>query len=169
MVYTTNFVSIILQQTKPRMKKRFFLAIAAMLTLLPSMAQQRNTFKENQLATFGAHISAGDGLMLGVQAQYHLDSPIRLEGRASTMPAFFPSLIIGVNGHYLFPMNQHITLYPLIGIEAGVGWETGYIGANFGGGMQLELTDNIFLTTEVTGLISRASSGRLTVGMHYRF
>ena len=50
-----------------------------------------------------------------------------------------------------------------------MGWETGYIGANFGGGMQLELTDDIFLTTEVTGLISRASSGRLTVGMHYRF
>ena len=50
-----------------------------------------------------------------------------------------------------------------------VGWETGYIGANFGGGMQLELTDDIFLTTEVTGLFSRASSGRLTVGMHYRF
>ena len=35
--------------------------------------------------------------------------------------------------------------------------------------MQIELTDDIFLTTEVTGLISSVSAGRLTVGMHYRF
>lgn len=151
------------------MKKRLFLTLAAVLTLLPSMAQQRNTFKENQLATFGAHISAGDGLMLGLQAQYNLDNPIRLEGRVSTLPTVFPSLIVGVNGHYLFPMNQQITLYPLVGVEAGMGWNKGYIGANFGGGMQIELTDDIFLTTEVTGLISSVSAGRLTVGMHYRF
>ena len=74
-----------------------------------------------------------------------------------------------MNGHYLFPMNKQITLYPIVGVEAGLGNAPGYIGANFGGGAQLELTNNIFLTTELTGIISRASTGRLTVGMHYRF
>ena len=74
-----------------------------------------------------------------------------------------------MNGHYLFPINQKLTLYPVVGVEAGLGNASGYIGANFGGGAQLELTNNIFLTTELTELISNFSTGRLTVGMHYRF
>ena len=149
------------------MKKCIFLALAAMVALLPASAKEKQTFDPNQAATFGAHISAGDGFTLGVQAQYNLDEPIRLEGRVATMLSAFPSLIFGVNGHYLFPINQKLTLYPIVGVEAGFG--TSYIGANFGGGAQLELTNNIFLTTELTELISRASAGRLTVGMHYRF
>ena len=150
------------------MKKCIFLALAAMVALLPASAKEKPTFDPNQAATFGAHISAGYGIALGVQAQYNLDEPIRLEGHVSTTLADFPYIIFGVNGHYLFPMNKQITLYPIVGVEAGLGNAPGYIGANFGGGAQLELTNNIFLTTELTGIISRASTGRLTVGMHYR-
>lgn len=151
------------------MKKYLFLALAAMAALLPASAKEQQTFDPNQAATFGAHISAGYGIALGVQAQYNLDEPIRLEGHVSTKLAHFPYIIFGVNGHYLFPINEKLTLYPVVGVEAGLGNAPGYIGANFGGGAQLELTDNIFLTTELTGIISRASTGRLTVGMHYRF
>jgi len=151
------------------MKKCIFLALAAMAALLPASAKEKPTFDPNQAATFGAHISAGYGIALGVQAQYNLDEPIRLEGRVATTLAHFPYIIFGVNGHYLFPINEKLTLYPVVGVEAGLGNAPGYIGANFGGGAQLELTDNIFLTTELTELISRASAGRLTVGMHYRF
>lgn len=151
------------------MKKCIFLALAAMVALLPASAKEKPTFDPNQAATFGAHISAGYGIALGVQAQYNLDEPIRLEGRVATTLAHFPYIIFGVNGHYLFPINEKLTLYPVVGVEAGLGNAPGYIGANFGGGAQLELTDNIFLTTELTELISRASAGRLTVGMHYRF
>lgn len=149
------------------MKKCIFLALAAMAALLPASAKEKPTFDPNQAATFGAHISAGNGIALGVQAQYNLDEPIRLEGRVATMPSAFPNLIVGVNGHYLFPINEKLTLYPVVGVEARFG--ASYIGANFGGGAQLELTNNIFLTTELTELISRYSAGRLTVGMHYRF
>lgn len=151
------------------MKKCLFLALAAMVALLPASAKEKPTFDPNQAATFGAHISAGYGIALGVQAQYNLDEPIRLEGRVATTLAHFPYIIFGVNGHYLFPINEKLTLYPVVGVEAGLGNAPGYIGANFGGGAQLELTNNIFLTTELTELISRASAGRLTVGMHYRF
>ncbi len=151
------------------MKKCIFLALAAMVALLPASAKEKQTFDPNQAATFGAHISAGYGVALGVQAQYNLDEPIRLEGHVSTTLANFPYIIFGVNGHYLFPINKQFTLYPIVGVEAGLGNAPGYIGANFGGGAQLELTNNIFLTTELTGIISRASTGRLTVGMHYRF
>lgn len=151
------------------MKKCLFLALAAMVALLPASAKEKQTFDPNQAATFGAHISAGYGIALGVQAQYNLDEPIRLEGRVATTLAHFPYIIFGVNGHYLFPINEKLTLYPVVGVEAGLGNAPGYIGANFGGGAQLELTNNIFLTTELTELISRASAGRLTVGMHYRF
>ena len=151
------------------MKKCIFLALAAMVALLPASAKEKPTFDPNQAATFGAHISAGYGIALGVQAQYNLDEPIRLEGRVATTLAHFPYIIFGVNGHYLFPINEKLTLYPVVGVEAGLGNAPGYISANFGGGAQLELTNNIFLTTELTELISRASAGRLTVGMHYRF
>lgn len=151
------------------MKKYLFLALAAMVALLPASAKEKPTFDPNQAATFGAHISAGYGIALGVQAQYNLDEPIRLEGRVATTLAHFPYIIFGVNGHYLFPINEKLTLYPVVGVEAGLGNAPGYISANFGGGAQLELTNNIFLTTELTELISRASAGRLTVGMHYRF
>lgn len=151
------------------MKKCIFLALAAMVALLPASAKEKPTFDPNQAATFGTHISAGYGIALGVQAQYNLDEPIRLEGRVATTLAHFPYIIFGVNGHYLFPINEKLTLYPVVGVEAGLGNAPGYIGANFGGGAQLELTNNIFLTTELTELISRASAGRLTVGMHYRF
>ena len=151
------------------MKKCIFLALAAMVALLPASAKEKPTFDPNQAATFGAHISAGYGIALGVQAQYNLDEPIRLEGRVATTLAHFPYIIFGVNGHYLFPINEKLTLYPVVGVEAGLGNAPGYIGANFGGGAQLELTNNIFLTTELTELISRASADRLTVGMHYRF
>lgn len=151
------------------MKKYLFLALAAMVALLPASAKEKQTFDPNQAATFGAHISAGDGFTLGVQAQYNLDEPIRLEGHVSTRSAHFPYIIFGVNGHYLFPINQKLTLYPVVGVEAGLGNAPGYIGANFGVGAQLELTNNIFLTTELTEIIRHASTGRLTVGMHYRF
>ncbi len=151
------------------MKKFLFLALAAMVALLPLSAKEKQTFDPNQAATFGAHISAGDGFTLGVQAQYNLDEPIRLEGHVSTRSAHFPYIIFGVNGHYLFPINQKLTLYPVVGVEAGLGNAPGYIGANFGVGAQLELTNNIFLTTELTEIIRHASTGRLTVGMHYRF
>ena len=151
------------------MKKFLFLALAAMVALLPVSAKEKQTFDPNQAATFGAHISAGDGFTLGVQAQYNLDEPIRLEGHVSTRSAHFPYIIFGVNGHYLFPINQKLTLYPVVGVEAGLGNAPGYIGANFGVGAQLELTNNIFLTTELTEIIRHASTGRLTVGMHYRF
>ena len=151
------------------MKKYLFLALAAMVALLPASAKEKQTFDPNQAATFGAHISAGYGIALGVQAQYNLDEPIRLEGHVSTILADFPYIIFGVNGHYLFPVNKQFTLYPIVGVEAGLGNAPGYIGANFGGGAQLELTNNIFLTTELTELIRRSSEGRLTVGMHYRF
>lgn len=151
------------------MKKFLFLALAAMVALLPLSAKEKQTFDPNQAATFGAHISAGDGFTLGVQAQYNLDEPIRLEGHVSTRSAHFPYIIFGVNGHYLFPINQKLTLYPVVGVEAGLGNAPGYIGANFGVGAQLELTNNIFLTTELTEIIRHASTDRLTVGMHYRF
>lgn len=151
------------------MKKNILLALLALLSFAPAAAQ-KNNFKEYQFSGVGGHLVAGDDLYLGVQAQYNLDDPIRLEGRVSVMPSFLPdNLTFTLNGHYLFPMNQFVSLYPLVGVELGVGRRNANVGANFGGGAQFELADRIYLTTELTGFVSNHSAVRLSVGLNYRF
>lgn len=152
------------------MKKRLFAAALALLSLVPAVASTKNTFKPNTISALGVHIGAGDGFYLGVQGHYNFDYPIRLEGRVSIMPNILPdNLTFAVNGHYLFPMNQFVTFYPIVGVEAGIGRRNSGLGVSLGGGAQFELANQIFLNTELTGLIGNYSAARLHVGLNYRF
>ena len=68
---------------------------------------------------------------------------------------------LDVNGHYLFPVNDQITVYPLAGLGIQ-GWKSkidimGYKGSetgsdvclNLGGGIDFKLTDVLFLNGEL--------------------
>ena len=86
------------------MKKNLLLALFALLSIAPAAAASKNNFKEYQLSGLGAHVMVGGDLYVGLQAQYNLDDPIRLEGRVSVMPSYLPDNVnLALNGHYLSP------------------------------------------------------------------
>lgn len=152
-----------------QMKKNLLLALFALLSIAPAAAASKNNFKEYQFSGLGAHVMVGGDLYVGLQAQYNLDDPIRLEGRVSVMPSYLPDNVnLALNGHYLFPVNQFVTFYPLVGVEVAINSHP-TVGASFGGGAQFELADRINLTTELTGFFSKYSVARLSVGVNYRF
>ena len=92
---------------------------------------------------------------------------------------------LNLNAHYVFRLNPKWAIYPLAGFSfviAGYGEETksgntiyAYnhlsLGANFGGGVQYFLTDNIFVNGEVRQqvLSGNFSQANISVGLGAKF
>jgi outer membrane protein X len=129
---------------------------------------------------------------IGAKFQYNVTVPIRLEASASY---FLPKTwgVLGysqwresrwdviVNGHWLFPVSDKITLYPLAGLgvrgwvntwEGDDSWgilnesySSSSVGAvlNLGGGLDLKLTDKLLFNAEV-----KLFGELLSVGVTYK-
>jgi len=125
---------------------------------------------------FGVHIShyMEDGFSLtgiGVRFRYTVIEQLRVEGVANY---FFPKemaniggvsanasmLDFNVNAHYLFPVAERLTLYPLVGFgflsmrfdaSAGnlnVNTTSNHFIVNIGGGADIKIADNISINVE---------------------
>jgi outer membrane protein X len=135
---------------------------------------------------------------IGAKFQYNVTNPLRLEG---SFTYFLPkkegvtglaetSLSmwdLSVNGHWLFPVADKVTVYPLAGLGvlgtsvsakvdlgelgnfSGSGSDT-EIGLNLGGGVDLKLTDELFLNAELKYKVA-STWGRLLIsaGLAYKF
>jgi opacity protein-like surface antigen len=126
--------------------------------------------------------------------------PLRLEGSftyffpkgASASDGFASADVkwnmwdISVNAHWLFPIANKITVYPLAGLgilgvsggaEADLGeWgsystsaSTANFGLNVGGGIDFGLTEKLFLNAEVKYKICDWGRFLLSAGLAYKF
>ena len=156
------------------MKKVFKMAIVAIAAVTMSVAAQAQ--QKGDMAA-GGHLAIGSGdsftnVGIGGKFQYNVTDPIRLEGsltfflpKKEGVPGFEAKLSfwdLCVNGHYLFPVNDRITVYPLAGLGIQ-GWKSkidiaGYgsgsttgsdVCFNLGGGIDLKLTDVLSLNGEL--------------------
>lgn len=149
--------------------KKLFVTISLALISLGAFAQKGEQ-------NVGAHLLYGTDMEIfgvGVKYQNNLTDAIRLEGVFDYYPKSdgFSMFDVNVNGHYLFPITDKVTLYPLVGInythwkqslfdgddedewfyddEEDVSMNDGSIGLNIGGGVQYKLTDKIRIGAEL--------------------
>lgn len=140
-------------------------------------------------------------LGIGVKGQYNFTDALRGE---AAFDYFLKkdgvnSWDVNVSAHYLFPIKDKLTLYPLAGVTY-THWSTSYevvnykvnmndadapnmsitsgkasassgkFGIHFGGGAQYDLTDNLVLNAELKyQLVSSFDQGVISVGVAYKF
>jgi outer membrane protein X len=99
------------------LKKVFLLGFATLMAVASVFAQE----KGDKAAGAGLSIGTGDSytnIGIGAKFQYNVTNPIRLEG---AFTYFLEKDLISmwdfsVYGHYLFPIADKITVYPLAGL-----------------------------------------------------
>lgn len=175
------------------MKK--ILAIAYMALISLGASAQIN--EQN----IGAHVLYGtdaSNIGFGVKYQYNITDAIRLEavGDYYLKKDGFSMFDVNVNGHYLFPLSDKLTVYPLVGInythwkqegvisfelddddylyyyddeeDSDVDAKDSSIGLNIGGGIQYKLTDKIRIGAELKyQTISGANTAVVGVGVTF--
>ena len=130
--------------------------------------------------------SFNNNIGIGAKYQHFVTDNIRLEG---SFGYYFPSnglyaWDINANAHYVFRLSPKFAVYPLAGFSYS-NWglklgilnnttvydHTGSLGANFGGGVQYFLTDNIFVNGEVRQqvLSGNFSQANISVGLGAKF
>jgi len=147
-------------------KKVAVLMIAAMAFTMSVSAQEQGD------KAVGASVYLGTGsavstsysmIGIGGKFRYNILDMLRAEAQATYyLPKNYWSLLdVSVNAHYLFPISDRLTFYPLAGIGLNYFiWDPGfgtlskssssYTSINVGGGLDLGITDNLFINAEVT-------------------
>jgi outer membrane protein X len=101
---------------------------------------------------------------IGAKFQYNVTNPIRLEADFTYFlkKDYVSMWDFSVYGHYLFPIADKLTAYPLVGLgmlgtSASYDFGYGYSGSasasefgfNVGGGLDYKLTDKLILNAEL--------------------
>jgi outer membrane protein X len=155
-----------------------------------SKAKQKK-YKEGDMA-IGANLVLGGlgdnytNIGLGAKFQYNVTDPIRLEG---SFTYFFEKDYISMwdlnaNVHYLFPVSNEVTVYPLAGLgvlNIGVEippilWMPGSrvsnseVAINFGGGIDYSINRKYTLNGELKyQIVNNWNRLLLSAGLSYRF
>lgn len=149
--------------------KRIIIIVCIALISLGALAQKG---EQNIGASF-KYKSVHEQFGLSVKYQQNVTDVIRLEASGSYYPKkdiWAETFDVNFNGHYLFPIAEKITAYPLAGINYSR-WKSdkwkGDIGLNFGGGIQYQLTDKFRIGAEVKYLTLGLNSAILEAGISY--
>jgi hypothetical protein len=130
--------------------------------------------------------SYNNNIGIGAKYQHFVTNNVRLEG---SFGYYFPSnglyaWDINANAHYVFRLSPKFAVYPLAGFSFSnwglklgtlenttVYTHTGSLGANFGGGVQYFLSENVFVNAEVRQqvLSGNYSQANLSLGIAARF
>lgn len=133
--------------------KKIFITLCVVLVSLGASAQKGEQ-------NIGAHVLYGmqmSNIGLGVKYQNCITDVVRLEavGDYYLETDGYSMFDVNVNGHYLFPLSDKITAYPLVGINY-TNWKNGNsdsrnsgVGLNVGGGVQYKLADKICIGAEL--------------------
>jgi outer membrane protein X len=138
---------------------------AALLTVVAIALVMNVSAQEKGDKSAGASLALGSGdsysnIGIGLKFRYNVTSPIRLEaGFTYFLEKDLVSMWdLSVNGHYLFPIGDKLTVYPLAGLGIlgcktnlpDFGWGIGggsssktEFGVNLGGGLDYAFTDKI--------------------------
>jgi outer membrane protein X len=166
-------------------------AIAAIAVLTMSVAAGAQ--EKGDMAAGGSLVlGAGDSFTnigIGAKFQYNVTTPIRLEGSFTYFlkKDYLKMWDLSVNGHWLFPLGEKITVYPLAGLgilnygydysvdfgelgSYGASGSTSDIAFNLGGGLDLKLTDRLVFNAELKYKISDVWDRLLlSAGLVYKF
>jgi outer membrane protein X len=168
-----------------RQMKRIFrkAAIAAIAVLTMSAAVQAQE-KGDKAVGGNLVLGSGDHLTnvgIGPKFQYNVTNPLRLEGSFTYFlkKDYTTMWDLSVNGHWLFPIDDQITLYPLAGLgilnygydfDRGLSDSQSDIALNLGGGIVYKLTDKLILNAELKYKISdQWDRLLLSAGLAYKF
>ena len=126
--------------------------------------------------------SFNNNIGIGAKYQHFVTDNIRIEGSFGYYGLY--AWDINANAHYVFRLSPKFAVYPLAGFSYS-NWglklgvlnsttvydHTGSLGANFGGGVQYFLTDNVFVNAEAREqvLSGNYSQTNVSVGIVARF
>jgi len=166
------------------MKKVFKVAIVAIASVAMSLAANAQS-KGDMAAGGNLVLGTGDSytnIGIGGKFQYNVTDPIRLEGSLTFFlkKDYVSFWDISANGHYLFPVADAITVYPLAGLgifgskvdlgEWGGSVTHSDVCINLGGGMDFKLTDQLFLNAELKyKIVNNWNRLMLSAGIAYKF
>lgn len=158
--------------------KKILLSVALLAASFGAFAQSDKG--EKSLVGQIGYQSNAERFMLGVQGRYTIAENIRL---APDVMFFFPKdkvtgLDINVNVHYVFNVDENLSVYPLAGIAMQNnrysgntlnGGSNGYtdFGFNLGAGAGYELANNRFVNFELKYTFGDADC--MVVGLGYGF
>ena len=167
----------------------FALVVASMFFATNVSAQHQGDM------AWGANLQvAGDATTLvgiGGTFQYHITDPIRLEGSLSLfLPNRQTGLIettlnmwnLSVNGHFLLPLTENVTFYPLLGLgvanisatarfgSASATASQNYLGLNIGAGLDFRISENAVVNFEPRYLVtSEGNIYSVRIGVSFEF
>jgi outer membrane protein X len=165
--------------------KRVAIAAIAVVTIsMTALAQKKGDMAVGGSVTLGSGDSYSN-YGIGAKFQYNILTPLRLEGSFTYFlkKDYLTMWDLSVNAHWLFPITDKLTVYPLAGAgllnygtDLGLGGygvsdtSTSDIAYNLGGGIDLHLTDNLSLNAEAKYKISDVWDRLLlSAGITYRF
>lgn len=160
--------------------KKLLLAVAFVASTLGAFAQSEKG--EKSLIGNIGYQSNAERFMIGVQGRYVIAENIRL---APDVMFFFPKhkttgLDINVNFHYVFNVDNNLSVYPLAGIamqnnrfsgNSGSGGSDGYtdFGFNLGAGLGYDLASNRFINFELKYTFGDADCMVVALGYGFKF
>jgi outer membrane protein X len=169
-------------------RKVAIVAIAVMTMSVAAGAQE----KGNMAVGGNLALGSGDRITnygIGAKFQYNVTNPLRLEGAFTYFlkKDYMTMWDLSVNGHWLFPLGDKITAYPLAGLgilnygydysvdlgglgSYGTSGSTSDFAINLGGGIDLKLTDKLIFNAELKYKISDVWDRlQLSAGVVYKF
>jgi outer membrane protein X len=139
------------------LQKAAIAAIAVTMSMA-AVAQQKGDKAAGGNLVFGSGNSYSN-IGIGAKFQYSVTDPIRLEGSFTYFleKDYVSMWDLSVNGHYLFPVADKVTVYPLAGlgilgtkVDFGFGSSSdSNLGVNLGGGADFKLSDRVILNAEL--------------------
>jgi outer membrane protein X len=173
--------------------KSIFKKVAIVAIALVTMSVAAGAQEKSDMAAGGNLVlGLGDSFTnigIGAKFQYNVTNPLRLEGSFTYFlkKDNLTMWDLSVNAHWLFPVADKITVYPLVGLgilnygydysidlgeygSYGDSGSTSDIAFNLGGGIDYKLTDKLVLNAELKYKISdQWDRLLLSVGLAYKF
>ncbi len=157
-----------------KIMKKFCLFICFTVFTTVSFAQKGTS----QIGVDLKYGSENDNIGLGIRGQHNFTDHIRGELAFSYFLKndFLTNWDISANVHYLFPVSQKITLYPILGLTY-TAWNSEFfseaidrLGANIGAGAQFDLSSNWCINAEIKyQLVSDLDQVIPSIGVGYKF
>ncbi|GHT28410.1 hypothetical protein AGMMS49574_02650 [Bacteroidia bacterium] len=173
--------------------KSIFRKVAVMAIALVTMSVTVNAQEKGDMAA-GGNLVLGSGdsftnIGIGAKFQYNVTNPLRLEGSFTYFlkKDYLTMWDLSVNAHWLFPVADKVTVYPLAGLgilnygydysvdlgewgSVGGSGSTSDIAFNLGGGIDYKLTGKLILNAELKYKISDTWDRLLlSAGLAYKF
>ena len=163
--------------------KKAAIAIIALTMCLTAHAQRKGDLAIGANLALSTGKSSGNNytnIGIGAKLQYNITDPIRLDGSFTYFleKDFVSMWDLSVNAHYLLPVAEFISVYPLAGLGV-FGTKIDYgstpitssdLCINLGVGVDFKLTDQLVFNAELKSkIVNNWNRLMLSAGIVYKF